>query len=153
MEAEATMDSDGTLRCLDIDWEDDSGENVKSRTLVGRIVAEKALNRNTAKAMIVKAWNMQKGLSILEVSENHFRFSFDKEEDCVRILKGRPWLILGCVLVLERWQPTLTLGEVSLTSSPYWVQLHDLPLEGFSMKNLIKIGGVLVMFWLLKIHS
>lgn len=141
-DAEGGGKRDGTEVCLEFDWEDPSAICARKRTLVGRFVTEKALNRNTVRAMIVKAWNMQKGLDILEISENCYRFSFDRKEDCCRILKGRPWMILGCLLILEWWQPMLTLGEIGLHFSPYWNHLHDLPLEVFAVKNILRIGGV-----------
>lgn len=128
--------------CLDIDWDDACGSDARKRTLVGRIVMDKALNKNMVRTMVGRAWNLQKGLSMIEVHENCFRFSFDKEEDCSRVLKGRPWLITGSLLVLERWQPLLTMEEIALNFSPYWIQLHDLPLEGYSVKNIGRIGGV-----------
>lgn len=127
--------------CLDIDWGDPTGEEVRKKTLVGRVVSERNLNRGTVKNMIFKAWNMQKGLGITEIGENVFKFAFDREEDCRRIIRGSPWMILGCLLVLEKWKPMLTLEEVELKWSPYWIQLHGLPLEAFSVKNIIRIAG------------
>lgn len=126
---------------MDLDWEDPIGDAIRKRTLVGRVVSERSLNRNTMKGMIQKAWNLQKGLGITKVSDSTYRFSFDKEEDYNRVLKRRPWMILGHLLLLDIWKPKLTLEEVELSWSPYWAQFHGLPLEGFFVNNIIKLPG------------
>ena len=88
-----------------------------------------------------------KGLGIVDASDNVFYFNFERDEDCARVLSGRPWMIMGFLLMLEKWTPRLMLKELGLNLSPYWVQLHGLPLEGFSVKNILKLGDKL---W--KIH-
>lgn len=67
---------------------------VRDHMIVGRLVTEKVLNKHTVKSMIIKAWNMHSGLEILKVRGNTFSFSFEREEDYARIMKGRPWIIL-----------------------------------------------------------
>lgn len=126
---------------MDFDWGDLTGDEVRRKTLIGRLVTDRTVNRNVVRNMIYKAWNMQGGLSITEVEDKIYKFAFDREEDCSRIIRGRPWMILGCLLVVEKWKPLLTLKEIELKWSPYWVQLHGLPLEGFSVKNIVRIAG------------
>lgn len=132
-------DKDG----LDFDWNDPVGSHVRDRTLVGRLVADKFINRNTIKSMIMKAWDFLKGLEIVDANDSVFYFNFERDEDCARVLSGRPWMIMGFLLVLEKWTPTLTLKELGLKLSPYWGQLHGLPLEGFNVKNILKLGDKL----------
>lgn len=145
MEAEGEEDGGHKVAenevCIDLDWEDSSGLEARKRTLIGRIVADKVLNKNAVRNMIAKAWGLSKGLGIQDMGENCFRFSFDRDEDCRRVLKGRPWMILGNLLVLEVWQSMLTLEEISLSQSPFWIQLFDLPLEGLTVKNITRIGN------------
>ncbi|KAF7812941.1 uncharacterized protein G2W53_033917 [Senna tora] len=74
------------------------------------------------KSMISKTWNLQEGLGIIEVASNTFMFKLDKEEDCVKILRGIPWQILGHLLI------------------------HGIPLEGFCHKNAMKLRAMLVKF-------
>ncbi|KAF7838884.1 reverse transcriptase [Senna tora] len=61
---------------------------VDGRALVGKLIFEKHLNRNTVMVMIRKGWNMKEELTILEVQVNTFLFSFVNLEDYKRILKG-----------------------------------------------------------------
>lgn len=88
---------------LDLDWKDSEISLLRNRTLIGRLVAERMVNKNTVKTMIHKAWSLQKGLSIVEVNGYTFKFCFEHVEDCERVLRGRPWLILGFLLIVERW--------------------------------------------------
>lgn len=117
-ESEAGMAGEDEV-WMDFNWEDPAGDEIRRKTLVGKIVSERPPNLNIVKNMIHKAWNMQNGLGISEIGENVYRFSFEKEEDCKRVIRGRPWMILGFLLVLEKWKPKLTMHEVELNWSPF----------------------------------
>lgn len=105
---------DENMLVLDLDLEGADGVEVRSKTLVGELVAENAINRNTIKSMIQKAWNMPKGGSIVEVGDYVYRFNFENIEDCNRILRGRPSLILGYLLIVDSWPVYCTLNEINL---------------------------------------
>ncbi|KAF7842397.1 TMV resistance protein N-like [Senna tora] len=82
----------------------------------------------------------RKGLNIVEVSQNLFIFTFDREEDCDRVLREGPWAVLGHLLSVKSWSPELALPDVSFDYCSFWAQFHGLPLEGFSAKNVVKLG-------------
>ncbi|KAI9092921.1 hypothetical protein K1719_027444 [Acacia pycnantha] len=76
----------------------------KGRALVGRLETDKNLNKGVVISMIKKGWSLDKGMEIHEMPyKNTFLFRFTKQEDYVRVLKGRPWSILArnCKFLLE----------------------------------------------------
>lgn len=149
MSFDSPIQEEETEISLCLDWKESGEDSVRRRILIGRLVSEKPVNKNTVKSMIIKAWNAQDRLSIAEVSDSCFQFCFETVDMCERIYRGRLWLILGMLLIVERWSSLCTVGEVDLFRSPYWIQLHDLPLEGFSVKNVMRLGksfGEVVVF-------
>ncbi|KAF7811508.1 reverse transcriptase [Senna tora] len=86
----------------DLKWEEEVATCVNGRSLVGKLLTEKQVNKNTAISMIKKGWNVQEDVSIMEVGNNTFLFSFANLEDYNRVNKGRPWTILGSLLNIQR---------------------------------------------------
>ncbi|KAK4284852.1 hypothetical protein QN277_001630 [Acacia crassicarpa] len=120
-------------------------------TLVGKIESSQRLNIPTVITMIKKGWNIVDELEVHELDRNRliFLFRFNKVVDYSRILKGRPWSILGHLLNLQSWEDDMVLEDVDFSHTPFWVQFHGLPLEAFNGPNAKKLGeavGNTVMF-------
>ncbi|KAK4282357.1 hypothetical protein QN277_013744 [Acacia crassicarpa] len=123
----------------------------KKKSLVGKILTQKNLNYPTVVSMITKAWQVEDGVEILDMDRSSFifLFRFNRDEDFFRILRGRPWNILGHLLNLQEWEDDMVLQEVSFDSAPFWVQFHGLPVEVFDSENAKTLGGAVgdaVMF-------
>ncbi|KAK4276100.1 hypothetical protein QN277_019089 [Acacia crassicarpa] len=120
--------------------------------LVGKIMTNKNLNIPTVLSMIRKGWHMGEDdmeAHELDRGELIFLFRFRDTKDFVRILKGRPWSILGHLLNLQIWEDGMILKDVNFDEAPFWVQFHGLPLEAFDDGNAKILGnsvGKLVMF-------
>ncbi|KAK4285073.1 hypothetical protein QN277_001817 [Acacia crassicarpa] len=136
----------------------DLDETVDSHggTLVGRVETTKRLNIPTVISMIKKGWHMGDELEIHELDRNKFifLFRFKKGDDFYRILKGRPWSVLGHLLNLQIWKECMVLEDVDFNWTPFWLQFHGLPIEAFNGPNAIKLGeavGSPVMYELPKV--
>ncbi|KAK4268484.1 hypothetical protein QN277_025137 [Acacia crassicarpa] len=120
---------------------DRSADN-RGRTLVGKIMTNKNLNVPTVISMIKKGWQMDEEVEVheLEKSQLIFLFRFHDLKGYARILKGRPWSILGFLLNLQKWEDCMVLEEVKFDVSPFWVQFHGVPLEAFNNSNAKLMG-------------
>ncbi|KAF7822884.1 TMV resistance protein N-like [Senna tora] len=126
---------------LDLRWEVEAFKCANGCSLVGRLFAEKQINKNTAFSMIKKGWNLKDEVSIMEVGTNLFLFSFANEDDYRRILKGRPWTILGSLLNIQRCSSRSIIKEICFNRAPFWVQFHDLPLGVLCRDNVERMGA------------
>jgi hypothetical protein len=104
--------------------------------LVGQIISQ---NNQTVNATLTKAWFFATPLSFAVIGPNTFLFKFPEKEHITRIL-NQVWNVNGCLIALQTWSPTATLGELSLNTVPLWIQVHGLPLHNMSLKNSIAIG-------------
>ncbi|KAF7814429.1 TMV resistance protein N-like [Senna tora] len=134
-------DCDSGEEILNLRWNVGEAKWLESNSLVGQLMLEKHINQNVAMAMIMKGWNLNEELSILEVKVNTFVFSFVNLDDYNKVLKGRPWTILGCLLNIRKLSSIRVLHEIDFSLAPFWVQFHDLPLGGLCMENVMRIGS------------
>ncbi|KAI9070833.1 hypothetical protein K1719_047210 [Acacia pycnantha] len=61
-----------------------------------KVLSNRSYTRSAIVNILQKAWNLQTGFDVIEVSGNTFLFSFSDGEEYNRILRGRPWSINGC---------------------------------------------------------
>lgn len=125
-----------------IELEKDSRKTfeVAKHALVGRIISEKPLNRKTVREMILKSWGHPKGLHTIDLSMNTYMFNFSEAMTPRKIMEDAPWNILGSLLCLHRWVPKFSIHEVDYNFSPFWIQVHGVPLEGMSLANAQRIA-------------
>lgn len=64
-----------------------------------------------------------------EVEDNVLMASFEKDEDKERIFKNGPWLHLGNLILVARWEAGKQLEEFFSKKIQLVVQIHDLPIE------------------------
>jgi hypothetical protein len=107
--------------------------------LVGRVISQKTQNNQSVNAALTKSWFFATPFSFAVLGPNLFLFKFSKKEYVSRILKT-VWNVNGFLLSIQVWSPTKTLGDLSLSVVPFWVQIHGLPLQNMTTKNAIAIG-------------
>ena len=110
--------------------------------LVGKLLADRSVNKNVVRAIILKAWRNSRGVKIIDLKENIFLFKFASEGDRRRILELGPWNIKGYPLILKQWNQNQTAEDVDFSSLHIWVQIHGLPIEYMSKENAKEIGAL-----------
>lgn len=66
---------------------------------------------------------------------NVFLFRFKEAEDRELVLEDRPWSIMNSLLVLRPVEPGVTIPDHDFFVSPFWVQVHGLPVEKMNRAN------------------
>ncbi|KAK9278641.1 hypothetical protein L1049_028214 [Liquidambar formosana] len=128
---------------LDLEADTENAVNATNLSLVGKLIIDRAVSLNTVRAVASKAWNFPGGLVITPLAINTFLFGFNKVNDRRRIFNSGPWSMVGAHLVLKAWSPSLVLEEIDFTYSPFWLQIHGLPPDHKTVRNVEKIGAVL----------
>lgn len=60
--------------------------------LVGCIVAEKILNKDSFRSTMMKVWKLTSTIVFYNVGENLYLLEFMNEQDINRVKVGRPWM-------------------------------------------------------------
>ncbi|XP_039026959.1 kinesin-like protein KIN-14F [Hibiscus syriacus] len=129
---------EGKVLTLD---ESEAGElDGRRLALVGKIIADKPLSKGGVQGVFRRVWGEWRELTITELSENTYLFTFKEARAAEQILEEGPWSVMGYCICLHRWQPGLTLEELDFSQVAYWVQVHGLSLDQMSPKNAKKVG-------------
>ncbi|XVE98610.1 hypothetical protein REPUB_Repub03eG0121100 [Reevesia pubescens] len=102
---------------------DSAEENdlVLSRFVLNRhILVENALNRKGVFSILRGIWSEEVVPCIREMGINNYSFNFKYKNLTNRAIEEEPWLIMGCCLVLQRWEQGLTLEKVDLSKVHFW---------------------------------
>lgn len=103
--------------------------------LVGKILASKTLNRVVVQKILERAWRTEQEFTISCWRDNVYRFSFQNEDDLGRIISKGSWSIMGSILILRKWDQSKSFSDLDFDFSPFWVQIHGLPLRFLNSKT------------------
>ncbi|KAH7860856.1 hypothetical protein Vadar_018809 [Vaccinium darrowii] len=123
------------VHTITLDAGSEGSSDYPSLILVGKIWSTKTPNWQGVQNIINKAWKTRAKFTISRWNNGYYAFSFELEEDVTKILAQAPWSISGNLLVLTRWDQDKSVEELDFTSSPFWIQVHGLPLSCMSRKN------------------
>jgi hypothetical protein len=110
------------------------------RCLVGRIGEERRVNKEAFRTVMTRLWRIAGTVVFKEVQENIWVFEFSDRDDKGRILAGRPWSFDRQIIILNELDGNVPPSQMQFTHSPFWVQVHDLPLVCMNISVGTKIG-------------
>lgn len=108
--------------------------------LVGKILSSKILNKIGVQKVIEKAWRTEEEFSISAWKDNIYAFGFKNEDDLCRIISKGPWSVMGSLLILRKWDQSKTFSDLDFSFSPFWIQIHGLPLGFLNPKAGMEIA-------------
>lgn len=108
--------------------------------LVGRYWTEKKYNKEAFKTVLSKLWRVVGRVTFRELHDNLWLFEFSDGEDKRRVMEGRPWSFDRQILVIREFDGQTPPAQMTLNSSVFWVQIHDMPLACMTKSVGIKIG-------------
>lgn len=111
------------------------------KILIGKVLSSRSYTCSAIEAIVQKAWNLQDGLEVIEVSGNAFLFRFVDSAEYNRVLRGRPWSINGSLLNLMERSKFSSCAKFEFSRCLVWIQMHNVPLEALCLDNAIRIGG------------
>lgn len=115
--------------------ENDTNMLHAQRTLVGKVLSDRSLNRGAIKNILSKAWGDPEGLQISDVSMNVFMFIFKHKEEAHEVIRKGPWYVMGKLVSLQQWSHQAVMKEMDFSKVGFWIQVHGLPVEYMKVKN------------------
>lgn len=68
-----------------------------------------------------------------------FQFQFKREEDLLQVLEKRPYHYARWMVIVQRWEPTLSKSFPS--QIPFWIKVQGVPIHLWSEQILESIGN------------
>jgi hypothetical protein len=111
----------------------------------------KKLTNKAFKAIILRIWRPGGRVVFNEIQENLWLFKFSEESDKHKVLAERPSTYDRTLLILNDFDGQIPPSQLDFSSSPIWIQIHDIPLGcmnrpvGNQIGNFLEVEDVAVV--------
>jgi hypothetical protein len=116
------------------------GREVGGKCLIGKVWSEKNVNKEAFKFVFSTIWRTVGGVKFKELGNNIWFFEFTEENDKRRVMEGKPWSFDKQIVVLNEFNGSTKPSHMEFTRSPFWIQVHDMPLLCMNKSVGTKIG-------------
>lgn len=96
------------------------------RDVVGQIISHKILNKKAIRTIMFKTWEEYKGLTITDMGDNKFLFTFPSVSNAEEMLTKAPWFVMNQLISLQRWGEGIAFSDINFDIVPFWIQIHGL---------------------------
>lgn len=110
-------------------------------TLIGRVTNPAAQNTRALVDFFLQHWHVSGSITGRDLGPHLFQFSFESERDLQSILCKAPYHFKRWMILLQRWEPTVSESFPSII--PFWIRIHGLPLHYWTEEALQAIGSEL----------
>lgn len=123
---ERVIDPEATT--VDVDLECDDSLDLATRTLVGKILPARFINKGAVNAIFSRAWGNPVGLKITEMGTNMLMFTFEDKKEAMEVIRKGHWYVMNNLVSFQYWIPNISAYELDYAMVSFWVQIHGLPL-------------------------
>lgn len=96
--------------------------------LVVKVLSRKSISKERFKRRMMHLWRPKAKVTIVELDDNLFSFSFDNNRERAMVLKGGHWLYDGALLVMVEADTLAHPVRITLHDQEFWIQVKGLPL-------------------------
>jgi hypothetical protein len=111
--------------------------------LIGKIWTDRNVNQEAFKSIFSNIWRIVGSVKFKKLKDNIWLFEFSDEGDKLRVLDGRPWSFDRQIVVLNEFDGSTPPSQLEFNHSPFWVQVHNMPLLCMNKNVGTKIGNSL----------
>ena len=116
---------------------------VGKNCIVMRVLSHKCMNIEALRKNLRMLWKPNKGMQINEIGDNLFLVEFGEGRDKKRVMDMSPWTYEKQLILMKEFVGEQVPKEISLWQSPFWVQIHNLPLNSRTRETGWAIGSKL----------
>ncbi|KAK6124740.1 hypothetical protein DH2020_041516 [Rehmannia glutinosa] len=118
----------------------------ESLSLVGRVLANRVINFDSIADLYKRLWNPRDGLICKLLAENTVLFQFRNLIDRQKVINGSPWLFDKFLHALSDMNVSQIGSKLDITSCPFWVRLHDVPIGLINKSFATEAGNIIGKF-------
>lgn len=120
------------------DPEDSTFLHRHSLTLIGRVTNPSAQKVGSLIPFFTDLWKTEIRPIGADLGQGMFQFQFELESDLIAVLEQRPFHYGRWMIILQRWEPTLSPSFPSLI--PFWIKVQGIPIHLWTEKITRRIG-------------
>ncbi|KAJ4832948.1 hypothetical protein Tsubulata_024091 [Turnera subulata] len=115
---------------------------INKTCLVGKVYSLHSFTAGSVKSNLKRVWNLSGDFSVTEKGQNSFTVGFEFEADCDKIMRDVPWLMANCDMNFSRWSARMSINQIPMRLTVFWIQLYELPLECLDEYKIKKICNI-----------
>ncbi|RID60758.1 hypothetical protein BRARA_F03888, partial [Brassica rapa] len=109
-----------------------------SLTLIGRVTNKSVQKVWSLIPFFTEHWKTEFKPVGSDLGNGLFQFQFELEADLVAVLEQRPYHYARWMIILQRWEPTISPSFPSLI--PFWIKVQGLPVHLWTEETIKYIG-------------
>lgn len=110
-----------------------------SLTLIGRVTNKTAQKVWSLIPFFTEHWKTEFKPVGADLGNGLFQFQFELESDLVSVLEQRPYHYARWMVIIQRWEPTISPSFPSLI--PFWIKVQGLPVHLWTEPIIKAIGA------------
>lgn len=115
----------------------------KLQRLAGKFLSKRRINLEAVVKALKPIWKTTDNFEIQDAGDNTTLFLFQNEEDMNRVMWASPWSFDKYLLVLHKLGKGDSISTISFDRTPFWIQIHGLPMRMQTKEVADKIGGLM----------
>lgn len=96
-------------------------------TLIGRVTNPAVQRAWSLVPFFTDHWKTSARTLGADLGHGLFQFQFENEEDIQMVLANRPYHYAGFMIIIQRWEPTISRSFPS--EIPFWIQVTGIPVH------------------------
>lgn len=113
-------------------------------TLIGRVTNPKYQRIWSLIPFFADHWKCATRPEGADLGQGKFQFLFSSQQDIQQVLDNRPYHFAHWMVIIEKWEPTISPSFPS--KIPFWIQVQDVPVHLWNEAILRSIGEDLGSF-------
>ena len=110
-----------------------------------KFLTKRALNIGAIAKTFTPLWRSKNEFKVHNLGDHKVPFVFDNKVEADKVIQSEPWTFDKHLIVMERYDTTSSIDNLTLDKTTFWVQVHGLPIKFMNMKVAEKICEVLRM--------
>lgn len=118
-------------------------------TLIGKVTNPSVQKVWNLIPFFTELWKSARSHVGSDLGQRLFQFQFEEEADLLAVLEKRPYHYARWMIILQRWEPTISHSFPSLIS--FWIKVQGIPLHLWTEETIESIERDIGMFESLEI--
>lgn len=115
-----------------------------SLTIIGRVTNKSVQKVWSLIPYFTEHWKSMGRPVGSDLGNGQFQFQFEKEEDLLTVLENRPYHFAKWMLIIQRWEPTVSPTFPSLI--PFWIKVQGIPIHLWKEETVQSLGEDMGIF-------
>ncbi|CAH9071044.1 unnamed protein product [Cuscuta epithymum] len=93
--------------------------------VIGQVLTDRKIRFSDLKEKMTSLWRPGKGMTMKEICDKRYLFSFNHRFDMQCVLDGGPWQFERSLIMLKELMSDDIPHKIILNEAEFWVQIHN----------------------------